>query len=65
MWIPNKGSEPFDEVCHLCRTFSGGHNKRPDPPAAELPCPGVWPSHPDMTDEEFVALEKILARGDI
>jgi hypothetical protein len=39
MWIPHQGPEPYDEVCHLCGTFSGAHNKRPDPPEAARPSP--------------------------
>jgi hypothetical protein len=58
MWIPNRGPEPYDEVCHLCGTFSGGHAKRADPPEASLPCPEPWPDSPDLTDEEMDALDR-------
>jgi hypothetical protein len=47
MWIPYQGPEPYDEVCGLCGVFSGAHHKKPDPPAAKLPCPEPWPEWPD------------------
>jgi hypothetical protein len=47
MWIPYHGSEPYDEVCHLCGVFSGAHHKKPDPPAAKLPCPEPRPEWPE------------------
>jgi hypothetical protein len=47
MWIPYQGPGPYDEVCGLCGTFSGGHHKRPDPPQAVLPCPEPWPQWED------------------
>jgi len=53
MWIPYRGAEPYDEVCHLCGAFNGGHNKRPVPPAASRPCPEPWPELPDLTEEEM------------
>jgi hypothetical protein len=28
MWIPYHGPEPYDEVCHLCGTFSGAQTDR-------------------------------------
>lgn len=58
MWIPYKGAEPYEEVCHLCGALSRGHNKRPDPPAASLPCPEPWPELPDLTEEEMDARER-------
>ena len=57
MWIPYHGPEPWDEVCGLCGVFSSGHNKRPDPEAAHLPCPETWPEG-TLTDEHLAALEK-------
>jgi hypothetical protein len=56
MWIPHHGPEPYDEVCHLCGTFSGAHHKRPAPPEAALPCPEQWPES-NLTSEDFAALE--------
>jgi hypothetical protein len=50
MWIPYQGPEPYDEVCPLCGTFSGAHHKRPDPPAAAMPCPEPWPHWDDKGD---------------
>jgi hypothetical protein len=50
MWIPYQGPEPYDEVCGLCGVFSGAHHKKPDPPAAKLPCPEPWPEWP--SDDE-------------
>jgi hypothetical protein len=44
MWIPYQGPEPYDEVCGLCGVFSGAHHKKPDPPAAKLPCPDPLPN---------------------
>jgi hypothetical protein len=58
MWVPNTGSEPYDDVCALCGTFSGAHHKRPDPPAASSPCPEPWPAIPDLTEEEMAELTR-------
>ena len=53
MWIPYQGPEPYDEVCGLCGVFSGAHHKKPDPPAAKLPCPEPsWPTWPEGLDDE-------------
>jgi hypothetical protein len=56
MWIPYHGPEPYDEVCHLCGTFSGAHHKRADPPEAAQPCPEQWPES-SLTEEDLTALE--------
>jgi hypothetical protein len=51
MWIPYKGLEPYDEIYGLCGVFSGVHHKKPDPPAAKLPCPEPWPEWPSDDEE--------------
>jgi hypothetical protein len=56
MWIPYNGPELWDEVCNLCGAFSRGHNRRPDPEAARLPCPEQWPTSEGFTPEEMAEM---------